>query len=243
MAYVPYSTGYPYGADGQVPAAYPPMDPSNVAMPTTTSGLTKQDYLTEFFNGNENIDEFHPRTLYVGNLDPSVSEDFLLSIFAAMGTINKCKIIYETANEPYAFIEFTDHNAAVQALTAMNRRMLLGKCFVTSDVPGVDTGAFTRGSDASPLFIHVIPRQGQKGVKNFECMTTFNKFGSDWWGNRKLGEVVFPPYPSITCASIRSSNSSACIKNLIDVQSFIAMLKGKYETCLMRKKFLFEYIG
>jgi len=34
---------------------------------------------------------------------------------------------FQAINEPYAFIEFTDHNSALQALTAMNRRVLMGK--------------------------------------------------------------------------------------------------------------------
>ncbi|CAF3725053.1 unnamed protein product [Rotaria sordida] len=43
------------------------------------------------------------RTLYVGNLDPSSTGD------------------------PYAFIEFTEHQAAAHALLAMNKRLVMGK--------------------------------------------------------------------------------------------------------------------
>uniref|UniRef100_A0A5S6QLL2 RRM domain-containing protein n=1 Tax=Trichuris muris TaxID=70415 RepID=A0A5S6QLL2_TRIMR len=81
----------------------------------------------DFMNSGESIDEFNPRTLYVGNLEPSVSEQFLVSLFSQIGTVSKCKIIHETANDPYAFIEFGNHNAAVHALTAFNKRNLLGK--------------------------------------------------------------------------------------------------------------------
>lgn len=34
---------------------------------------------------------------------------------------------FQTANDPYAFIEFQEHVHAVQALTAMNKRILMGK--------------------------------------------------------------------------------------------------------------------
>ncbi|KHJ48078.1 hypothetical protein D918_01345 [Trichuris suis] len=81
----------------------------------------------DFMNTGESIDEFNPRTLYVGNLEPSVSEQFLVSLFSQIGAVSKCKIIHETANDPYAFIEFGSHNAAVHALTAFNKRNLLGK--------------------------------------------------------------------------------------------------------------------
>lgn len=84
-------------------------------------------HLNEFFNGSENVDEFHPRTLYVGNLDPQVTETLLISVFSTIGPVNKCKIIHDNINEPYAFIEFTDNTSAVNALTAMNRRNLLGR--------------------------------------------------------------------------------------------------------------------
>ncbi|KRX27773.1 Nucleolysin TIAR, partial [Trichinella nelsoni] len=101
----------------------------------------------EFFNTGESIDEFNPRTLYVGNLDATISEEFLLSLFSHIGGVSKCKIIHEgitegwkntandfltrlTASDPYAFVEFVDHASAVQALTAMNKRLLLGKLIV-----------------------------------------------------------------------------------------------------------------
>jgi len=33
----------------------------------------------------------------------------------------------KTTSDPYAFVEFTDHTTAAQALQAMNKRMLLDK--------------------------------------------------------------------------------------------------------------------
>lgn len=39
-----------------------------------------------------------PKTLYVGNLDMTVSEDFLCTLFGQMGPIKNCKIIREPGN-------------------------------------------------------------------------------------------------------------------------------------------------
>ncbi|XP_041370690.1 nucleolysin TIA-1-like isoform X3 [Gigantopelta aegis] len=72
-------------------------------------------------------EESHPRTLYVGNLDPSVSETLILALFGQMGPCKSCKIISEPGNDPYAFVEFYDHQSAGSALAAMNKRHCMGK--------------------------------------------------------------------------------------------------------------------
>lgn len=68
-----------------------------------------------------------PRTLYVGNLSDSVSEEFLLTLFNQIGPCKSCKIIYEPGNAPYAFVELLDGSSAAAALAAFNNRMVLGK--------------------------------------------------------------------------------------------------------------------
>lgn len=73
------------------------------------------------------MDETQPKTLYVGNLDHSVSEHLLVTLFNQIGTVKGCKIIREQGNDPYAFIEFTSHQSAATALTAMNKRLFLDK--------------------------------------------------------------------------------------------------------------------
>ncbi|CAH2265187.1 nucleolysin TIAR [Pararge aegeria] len=72
-------------------------------------------------------DESHPKTLYVGNLDASVTEEFLCALFGQIGEVKGCKIIREPGNDPYAFLEFTNHTAAATALAAMNKRVFLDK--------------------------------------------------------------------------------------------------------------------
>ncbi|CAH0551982.1 unnamed protein product [Brassicogethes aeneus] len=72
-------------------------------------------------------DESHPKTLYVGNLDTTVSEDLLCTLFSQIGPVKGCKIIREPGNDPYAFVEFTNHQSASTALAAMNKRVFLDK--------------------------------------------------------------------------------------------------------------------
>lgn len=72
-------------------------------------------------------EESHPRTLYVGNLDVSVTEDLLTTLFSQIGQVKGCKVIREPGNDPYAFIEFLSHTGAATALAAMNKRVFLDK--------------------------------------------------------------------------------------------------------------------
>lgn len=72
-------------------------------------------------------EDTQPKTLYVGNLDPSVTEELLLTLFGQIGMVRSCKIIREAGNDPYAFLEFENHQSAATALSAMNRRLFLDK--------------------------------------------------------------------------------------------------------------------
>ncbi|KAI6239476.1 RNA recognition motif [Aphelenchoides fujianensis] len=72
-------------------------------------------------------DDTQPRILYVGNLDASITEEFINTLFGQIGRIIKTKVIFDTGSDPYAFVEFADHMSASQALQAMNKRMLLDK--------------------------------------------------------------------------------------------------------------------
>lgn len=68
-----------------------------------------------------------PKTLYVGNLSPHVTEDLLIALFGQIGACKSCKIIHEPGNDPYAFVEFIESHSAAAALSAMNKRNCLGK--------------------------------------------------------------------------------------------------------------------
>lgn len=72
-------------------------------------------------------DDVHQRTLYVGNLDPSVTEELLITLFGKLGTCLGCKIIREAGNDLYAFVEFANHLSAQMALMTMNKRQFLNR--------------------------------------------------------------------------------------------------------------------
>uniref|UniRef100_A0A1B6D785 RRM domain-containing protein n=1 Tax=Clastoptera arizonana TaxID=38151 RepID=A0A1B6D785_9HEMI len=72
-------------------------------------------------------EESHPRTLYVGNLDATVTEDLLCTLFSQIGPVKGCKVIRDPGNDPYAFLEFTNHQGAATALAAMNKRVFLDR--------------------------------------------------------------------------------------------------------------------
>ncbi|XP_055714935.1 nucleolysin TIAR-like [Phlebotomus papatasi] len=93
----------------------------------TAAGASATQSWRSFLERKRKVDESQPKTLYVGNLDNSVSEELLWSLFAQIGMVKNCKIIREPGNDPYAFIEFTNHQSASTALTAMNKRLFLDK--------------------------------------------------------------------------------------------------------------------
>lgn len=62
-------------------------------------------------------------TLYVGNLDHSVTEELICTLFSQMGPVKSCKVIRDSGSDPYAFVEYHHHTAAATALGAMNKRL------------------------------------------------------------------------------------------------------------------------
>lgn len=72
----------------------------------------------------------HPRTLYVGNLNPEVSDELMHALFSPLGHIKSCKIHHSQADPAlpsYCFVEYVTHECAAAALVAMNKRSVLGK--------------------------------------------------------------------------------------------------------------------
>jgi len=108
-------------------------NPSNyngIANNNSSSSTTNNNNSNQL-NGQQHgflaSDNSAAKTLYVGNLDPQITEDLVLALFSQMGVVNHCKIIHEPGNDPYCFVEFHDHNAAANALMTMNKRQCLGK--------------------------------------------------------------------------------------------------------------------
>lgn len=66
-------------------------------------------------------------TLYVGNLDHSVTEELICTLFSQMGPVKSCKVIRDSGSDPYAFVEYHHHSAAATALGAMNKRLFFDR--------------------------------------------------------------------------------------------------------------------
>lgn len=68
------------------------------------------------------------KSLYVGNLDPRVTDNMLHEIFGVAGSVNNTKIIpdknYQHGGLNYGFVEFNDHRSAEQALQTLNGRKI-----------------------------------------------------------------------------------------------------------------------
>jgi len=68
------------------------------------------------------------KSLYVGNLDPRVTDSMLHEIFGVAGSVNNTKIIpdknYQHGGLNYGFVEFNDHRSAEQALQTLNGRKI-----------------------------------------------------------------------------------------------------------------------
>ncbi|XP_076063838.1 cytotoxic granule-associated RNA binding protein tiar-1-like isoform X2 [Oratosquilla oratoria] len=64
------------------------------------------------------------RTLYVGNLDQSVTEDLVVALFGQLGEVRSVKMFREPTTDPYCFVEFGDHMTALNAITMMNDKVL-----------------------------------------------------------------------------------------------------------------------
>jgi len=73
-------------------------------------------------------DENYPKTLYVGNLCPQVSESLIMELFGVIGPVKSCKMISDPHGlDPYCFVEYFNHGHALTAHGAMNQRKILGK--------------------------------------------------------------------------------------------------------------------
>lgn len=72
-------------------------------------------------------EECHPRTLRVGNLNPSVTEEMLSTLFGNIGPVKASRLIRGLDSDPYAHLEFKSHSSAATALATMNGQMFLGQ--------------------------------------------------------------------------------------------------------------------
>jgi len=69
------------------------------------------------------------RSLYVGNLDPKVTDALLWEIFSTVGNVESCKVIKDKSGESsgYGFVDFYTHEEACRALNNLNCRKIYNK--------------------------------------------------------------------------------------------------------------------
>jgi RNA recognition motif-containing protein len=71
----------------------------------------------------------HSASLYVGNLDPRMSEPLLSELFAGVGPLLRVKLMggdkqHASASPKYGFVEFADRKTAELALAAFNGKKI-----------------------------------------------------------------------------------------------------------------------
>ena len=68
--------------------------------------------------------------LFIKNIEPSVNEVLLESIFKQYGDVTETKIVYDKItweSRGFGFVEFKNKEDAVKAIEALNGKELIGK--------------------------------------------------------------------------------------------------------------------
>ncbi|KAF2859997.1 hypothetical protein K470DRAFT_258346 [Piedraia hortae CBS 480.64] len=96
--------------------------PLNTALSTPVSS----SILSPTSSARRNAPEPNKRVLYVGGLDPRVTEDVLKQIFETTGPVQSVKIIpdknFQTKGYSYGFVEYDDPQCAERAMQTLNGR-------------------------------------------------------------------------------------------------------------------------
>ncbi|KAK9763410.1 E3 ubiquitin-protein ligase pub1 [Basidiobolus ranarum] len=118
------------------------------------------------------------RSLYVGNLDPRVTDYMLWEIFATVGQVISIKIIpdksFAHGGLNYGFIEFIDHYSADQALQTLNGRKIFNS---EIRVNWAFAGANAHKEDTSSHY-HVFVGDLSPEVNDQVLAQAFSAFGS-----------------------------------------------------------------
>lgn len=108
-----------------------------------TSGSNSSTINSNVINGQQHgllaNESSSAKTLYVGNLDPQITEDLIMALFSQMGVVSNCKIIQEPGNDPYCFVEFFGNYGVSCLLVSLTDRGSIELRF--TDRPSGDCGA------------------------------------------------------------------------------------------------------
>ncbi|KAK4167671.1 putative nuclear and cytoplasmic polyadenylated RNA-binding protein [Cladorrhinum sp. PSN259] len=127
--------GYENGQNGQNPAHMPPpplhipqnTNPIPTAITSPLGGGDKSGIISPTSGGpfaRRAAPEPNKRALYVGGLDPRVTEDVLRQIFETTGHVQNVKIIPDknAKGYNYGFVEYDDPGSAERAMQTLNGR-------------------------------------------------------------------------------------------------------------------------
>ncbi|KAJ3295424.1 hypothetical protein HK104_002687 [Borealophlyctis nickersoniae] len=82
--------------------------------------------------------DINPNRVYIGNLDPSVTEYNILKLFGKFGEITKIDYLWHKhgpkKGEPrgYCFLEFADRKACTSAISELHKRVVAGRPLVVT---------------------------------------------------------------------------------------------------------------
>ncbi|OWK51144.1 Nucleolysin TIA-1 [Lonchura striata] len=164
-----------------------------------------------------------------------VTEALILQLFSQIGPCKNCKMIMDTAgNDPYCFVEFSEHRHAAAALAAMNGRKIMGKevkvnwattpssqkkdtsnhfhVFVGDLSPEITTedikaafAPFGRISDA-----RVVKDMATGKSKGYGFVSFFNKWVRSWFPSQKMANTKQLSYDEVVTQSSPSNCTVYC---------------------------------
>ena len=76
------------------------------------------------------------KSIYVGNLSHSATEDDLQQAFAQYGTVSAVKIVKDRetgSSRGFAFVEMADNNEAASAIKELNLREISGRSITVNE--------------------------------------------------------------------------------------------------------------
>ncbi|KAK4773742.1 hypothetical protein SAY87_028761 [Trapa incisa] len=101
-----------------------PMRVGPAANKKTTGGSQYQQASYQNTQGNQGESDPNNTTIFVGGLDPSVSDEHLSQLFSQFGELHSVKI---PAGKRCGFVQFVDRSCAEQALAMLNGTQLGGQ--------------------------------------------------------------------------------------------------------------------